>query len=133
VVSEENVEIVRAAMVAYMGDDEATVRELAAPDVVISSRPDQPDVREHHGYDGMLRASEEWLEAWDEHTFEAAHVWDVGDFVFVRTRESGRGRISGVRIETESTFVYTLSEHRIVRIQIFGSEEEALKAVRLAE
>jgi ketosteroid isomerase-like protein len=131
--SQENVEIVRAAIAAYMSDDEATFRKLAAPDIVMSSRPDQPDVREHHGYDGMLRASAEWLEAWDEHTFGAAHMWDVGDFVFVRTHESGRGRISGARIETESIFVYTLSGHTIVRIQIFGSEEEALKAVELEE
>jgi hypothetical protein len=64
--SQENVEIVRRAMAAYMGDDEAAVRKLVGPDVVISTRPDQPDVREHHGYEGMLRASAEWLEAWDE-------------------------------------------------------------------
>jgi ketosteroid isomerase-like protein len=131
--SHENVEIVQRAMAAYMGNDEATFRKLAAPDIVISGRPDQPDVRDHHGYDGMLRASAEWLEAWDDHTIEAARVWDAEDFVFVGTRESGRGRISGVPLETESIFVYTLSQGRIVRIQIFGSEREAVQAVGLAE
>jgi ketosteroid isomerase-like protein len=131
--SQENVEIVHRAMEAYMGNDEASVRQLVAPDVVISTRPDQPDVHEHHGYDGMLRASAEWLEAWDEHTIEAARVRHAGDFVFVATRESGRGKISGVPLNTESAFVFTLSEGRIVRIQIFGSESEALKAVGLEE
>jgi ketosteroid isomerase-like protein len=131
--SQENVEIVREAMEAYMGNDQATVRKIVAPDVVISTRPDQPDVREHHGYDGMLRASAEWLEAWDEHTMEAARVWDAGDLVILATRESGRGKISGVPLETESIFVYTLSQGKIVRIQIFGSEREALQAVGLAE
>jgi ketosteroid isomerase-like protein len=131
--SQENVEIVRRAMVAYMRDDEATVRELVAPDVVMSSRPDQPDVRDHNGYAGMLQASAEWLEAWDAHTMELARVWSAGDYVLVATRESGRGRISGIPLETESIFVYTLSQARIVRIQIFGSEREALKAVGLEE
>jgi ketosteroid isomerase-like protein len=131
--SQENVEIVQRAMAAYMRDEEATVRELVAPDIVISSRPDQPDVRDHNGYDGMLQASAEWLEAWDAHTMEAVRVWSSGDFVLVATRESGRGRISGVPLETESIFVYTLSQARIVRIQIFGSEREALKAVGLEE
>ena len=131
--SQENVNIVRRAMAAYMGNDEATFRKLAARDIVISGRPDQPDVRDHHGYDGMLRASAEWLEAWDDHTIEAARVWDAEDFVFVGTRESARGKISGVPLQTESIFVYTLSQGRIVRIQIFGSEREALQAVRLAE
>jgi ketosteroid isomerase-like protein len=131
--SRENVAIVQRAIAAYMDDDAATVRELVAQDVVISMRPDQPDAREHYGYDGMLRASEEWLEAWDEQTFETARVWDSEDFVFVGARESGRGKISGVQMEHESTFVYTLSQRRIVRIQIFGSEREALEAVGLAQ
>ena len=131
--SQENVNIVRRAMAAYMGNDEATFRKLAARDIVISGRPDQPDVRDHHGYDGMLRASAEWLEAWDDHTIEAARVWDAEDFVFVAVQESGRGKISGVPMEHESTFVYTLSQERIIRIQIFGSEPEALKAVGLEE
>ena len=81
----------------------------------------------------MLRASAEWLEAWDQESFEAVRVWDAENFVFVAMRESGQGRISGVPIENDSTFVYTLSEGRIVRIQIFGSDREALKAVGLEE
>jgi ketosteroid isomerase-like protein len=131
--SQENLEIVQRAMAAYMRDDEAAVRKLVAPDVVIAMRPDQPDTRERHGYDGMLRASEEWLEAWDEQTFEAARLWDAEDFVFVGTRESGRGKISGILVEHESIFVFTLSDDRIVRIQVFGSEREALDAMGLAE
>ncbi|HEY0517577.1 MAG TPA: nuclear transport factor 2 family protein [Solirubrobacteraceae bacterium] len=131
--SQKNVEIVTRAMEAYLGGDKATVRELSAPDIVISGRPDQPDVRDHRGYDGMLQASAEWLEAWGEHSIEPARVWDVEDFVFVAARESGRGKISGVLLATETTFVFTVSEGRIVRIQIFGSEHEALEAVGLAE
>jgi ketosteroid isomerase-like protein len=98
-------EIVRRAFAAYMRNDEATMRKLATPDVLISSRPDQPDVRDHRGYGGLLQASAEWLEAWDEHTIEAARMWDAEDFVFVATRESGRGKISGVPMQTESIFV----------------------------
>ncbi len=131
--SQENVEIVRAALAAYMQNDEATFRKLAAPDIVISPRPDQPDVRDHRGYDGVLRSSAEWREVWDEHTFEVVRMWDAEDFVFVAHRESGRGRISGVPMESESTFVYTLSQSRIVSIQIFSSEDQALKAVGLEE
>jgi len=130
--SHENVEIVRRALVAYMNDDEATLRALAAEDMVTSTRPDQPDPRDHHGYEGFMRSSAEWLEAWDEHEFEATRIWGAADFVFVGTQESGRGRISGVPMEAKSMFVFTLSRRRIVRLQIFGSEDEALKAVGLA-
>jgi ketosteroid isomerase-like protein len=131
--SQENVEIVQRALAAYMNDDEATLRALAADDMVTSARPDQPDPRDHHGYEGLLRSSAEWLEAWDDHAFEATRIWGAADFVFVGTQESGRGRISGVPMETQSTFVFTLSRGKIARIQIFGSDREALKAVGLEE
>jgi ketosteroid isomerase-like protein len=131
--SQENVEIVQRALAAYMNDDEATLRALAADDMVTSARPDQPDPRDHHGYEGFLRSSAEWLEAWDDHAFETTRIWGAADFVFVGTQESGRGRISGVPMETQSMFVFTLSRGKIVRIQIFGSEREALKAVGLEE
>ena len=53
--SQENVEIVQRALAAYMNDDEATLRALAADDMSDLRRPDQPDPRDHHGYEGFLR------------------------------------------------------------------------------
>jgi ketosteroid isomerase-like protein len=129
----ENVEIVRAAVDAYFRGDEAALRELIAPDIVIKTRPDQPDVSDHHGYEGLVQMGAEWVEAWDEHTFEVVRMWDVGDLVFVSARESSRGKMSGVPMRSESTFLYTLSQGKIVRMQIFGSEREAREAVDLAE
>jgi ketosteroid isomerase-like protein len=131
--SQENVEIVRAAYAAYMSGDDATSRELLAPDFVLSARPDQPDVRDHRGYDGLLDASTEWTEAWDEHTLEAARIWAVGDFVFVAAMETARGKGSGIPMDTETFFVNTLTGGQIARIQIFGSEREALRAMGLEE
>jgi ketosteroid isomerase-like protein len=95
------VEVVQRAMAAYMRDDEATVRTLTASDVVISTRPNQPDVGDRRGYDGLLRTSAEWLETWDEHTFATARIWDAEDLVFVATREAGRGKLSGVPMESD--------------------------------
>ena len=131
--SQENVEIVEAVIAAYLSGDEPTLRTLVAPDVVISTRPDQPDVRDYHGHEGLLSMAADWLEAWDEHVFEAERITDRGDVVFVQTRESGRGRASGVPMKLESTFVYTLSRGKVTALQIFSSEREALKAVGLQE
>jgi ketosteroid isomerase-like protein len=131
-VARENVEIVQAALAAYMRHDLAGVRALIASDVVFSGRADQPDARDHHGHGGLLEASAEWLEAWDRHTLEAARIWEAGDgIVFIAGRESGRGKTSGVPIETEQVYVSTVRGAKIVSIQIFGSEQEALEAVGL--
>lgn len=131
--SRDNVEIVEAVLAAYVSDDQAELRTLTATDVVISTRPDQPDVRDHHGHEGLLSMPSEWLEAWDEHVFEAGRITDRGDVVFVQTRESGRGRTSGVPMKLESTFVFTLGRGKVTALQIFSSEGEALKAIGLAE
>jgi ketosteroid isomerase-like protein len=131
--SQGNVEIVRVLFAAYMQDDAATVRDLTDVNLVISGRPDQPDVDDFHGYEGLLQSSAQWREVWDEHTFEATGFRDAGDLVFVSAREWGKGRASGVPIESRSTFVVKLSHGKVVRIQIFSTEREALKAVGLAE
>jgi ketosteroid isomerase-like protein len=131
--SQQNVEIVEAAVAAYMVGDVETVRRLMDPNVVISTRPGQPDVGDHHGYEGLLQTAAEWLDAWDAHTFEAARFWSSGELVFIAVQESGRGRASGVPMENESTFVFALSEGRIVSLRIFGSEREALKGLGLEE
>lgn len=131
--SQENVEIAQTAFAAYLRDDEVAGRELIAPDVRISTRPDQPDARELHGIAGLRQASSEWTDAWAEHTIEGVEFLDAGDSVLVRTREEGRGRTSGIPMQTGSTFVFTLSNGKVARIQIFGSHTEALKAVGLKE
>jgi ketosteroid isomerase-like protein len=131
--SQENVEIVQAAFAAYLRDDEVAVGEVFDPDVRIATRPDQPDVQELHGLAGLRRASSEWTDAWAQHTIEAVEFLDAGDSVLVRAREEGRGRTSSVSMQTESTFVFTLSNAKVARIQIFGSHAEALKAVGLEE
>ncbi len=131
--SQENVEIVEAVIAAYMSNDETALRTLVSSDVVISTRPDQPDVRDYHGHEGVLSMVAEWLEVWDEHIIETTHIADHGAVVFVQTLESGRGKTSGVPMKLESTFVYTLSRGKITSLQIFSSEREALQAIGLRE
>src|SRR5437763_15453989 len=100
--SQENVEIVQAAFAAYLRHDLEAVRALVSPDIVLSPRPDQPDAWDHHGYNGLRQASAEWLGAWDGHTLEAARTWEARDgLVFMAGRESGRGKTSGIPIDTE--------------------------------
>jgi ketosteroid isomerase-like protein len=90
-------------------------------------------VQEFHGLAGLRQASSEWTDAWAEHVIEAVEFADAGEHVLVRTREEGRGQTSGIPMQTTSTFVFTVSNGKVVRIQIFSSHKAALKAVRLEE
>ena len=131
--SQANVEIVRAVIAAYRREDQATLRKLTAPDIAVSTRPDQPDPWQRHGVAAIEQVGAEWVEAWSDHTFEPTSFTESGDFVLVSMHESGRGRSSGVQIETDAMFVFTVSDGKVVRMQVFGSKDEALKAVGLEE
>jgi ketosteroid isomerase-like protein len=129
----ENLELVRAAFDAYLRGDEPAMLELTAPDVVVTQFPDQLDVRDYHGREGVRQVMSEWIGTWDEWTIEMLRAREVGGRVLVTALQRGRGKVSGVPIEGEVTFVFTLSHGAIARWQMFRSESEALEAVERAE
>jgi ketosteroid isomerase-like protein len=131
--SQENVKVVQRAFTAYFRGDEPGLRAIAGPEVTVTTRPDQPDVRDHHGVDGLIAFLGEWAEAWDEYTFEVLRVRDVGDLVIATARQRGQGKRSGVPIDDEVTFVFSVRKEKIVRLQMFGVEQQALEALGLAE
>ena len=131
--SQENVEVVQSAFAAYFRGDEPTLRAITDPDVVVTTRPDQPDVRDHHGTDGLIAFLGEWAEAWDEYSFEVLKVRDVGDVVLATARQRGQGKLSGVPVDYEVTFAFSLRDGKIVRLQMFGAEQQALDAFGVAE
>jgi ketosteroid isomerase-like protein len=131
--SQVNVELVQAAFEAYFRGDEPAILALAASDVIVTQPPDQPDLYDYHGHDGLLAAMAEWVGEWDDYSIEVLRVRDVGDYVLVDTRQRGRGKGSGVPVESEVPFVFTVRQGKIVRWQMFRSEREALQAVGLGE
>jgi ketosteroid isomerase-like protein len=58
---------------------------------------------------------------------------DAGDQVVVRNQQTARGDSSGVPIEMDFWFVHTVRQGKIVRVDMFVNEREALKAAGLLE
>jgi ketosteroid isomerase-like protein len=127
--SQENVELVQGAIAAYFRGDEPALRAITAPEVTVTTRPDQPDVRDHRGVDGLIAFLGEWAEAWDGYSIEVLRVRGVGDLVLATARQRGQGKRSGVPIDDEVTFVFSLRQGKIVRLQMFGAEQQALEAL----
>jgi ketosteroid isomerase-like protein len=132
-VSRENVELVQAAFDAFLRGDEGAMLELAAPDVMVTQFPDQVDVRDYHGHAGLRQAMAEWIGTWDDWSIELLRAMDVDDLVLVTAFQRGRGKASGLPIDSEVTFVFSVRQGAIARWQMFRSEDEALKAVGLEE
>jgi ketosteroid isomerase-like protein len=81
-----------------------------------------------------LTAFANWPDQWDDYRIEVRRVVaDHGDHVIVGTRERGRGKQSGVEVEAEFTFVFTVRHGKITELRTFVEESQALEAVGLSE
>jgi ketosteroid isomerase-like protein len=105
--------------------------DLIAPDLIATQFPDQLDVRDYHGHDGLHELMADWIGTWDDWTIEISGLRELGGQVLASGRQSGRGKESGAPMASEVIFVFTVQGGVITRWQMFHNEAEALKAVRL--
>jgi ketosteroid isomerase-like protein len=85
------------------------------------------------GREGVRAYMTSFLDAWDSLTIAAESVEGTGDSVFVKVRQSGIGRGSGVPVETAYFQLWTFRGSRVIRLESILSEKEALEAVGLSE
>jgi ketosteroid isomerase-like protein len=131
--SQENVEIVRAAFDAYSRGDMESVFRLVDPEIVVMQPPEMPDAVPHHGHAGVMEAIAVWPEEWDDYRIEIVQIVDAGDHVVVRIHQRGRGKGSGVEVEGEIWFVLRFRNSKVAEWRMFGTEREALEAAGLSE
>ena len=132
--SQENVEIVRTAFDAFSRDDIQAVLRLCDEDVVVTQPPELPGVSpQQRGHSGVLEAFSIWPEQWDDYAIEILRIADPGDYVVVTARTGGRGKQSGVQVEMDFSFVFSVRDGKIVELKIFMREDQALEAAGLPE
>ena len=131
--SEENVEVVKAAFDAWNAGDMDAVRECYDPGVVIGRELEGfPETGPFVGRDAVMRQWERSREPWgDTVTVEPVSIIDAGDRVVARQVVHGVGR--GPALHVEFTAVCTLRNGRIFYFEFFWDHAEALKAVGLSE
>jgi ketosteroid isomerase-like protein len=134
-VAEANIALIRRAFEAYTAGDIETVLGLCSEDIVITQAPEVPGVApQQHGHDGVMEAFGLWPEQWDDFHIEIEGiVADPGEYVAVKTRQSGRGKQSGVEVVGEFTFVFAVRDGKIAEWRIFVDEGQAMTALGLAE
>lgn len=100
-----------------------------APDVTWHDQRELPGTGIHHGRDGVRAHLLSVMEDLAEYRVEARGVCEIGDHVLVHSVISARGRAAGVPVQREAAILCTLAARQITRMQIFGSEDEALHAI----
>jgi ketosteroid isomerase-like protein len=128
--SEENVEIVRRHMDAYLsGDFEAALR-VYSPEVECDTTV-RPEGSVYRGREGVIEAFRVWRGTWEGWKGEIEEIIDGGDRVLMVLHESGRGKGSGVEVEQRTFFVYTLRNDMIVHALVLVNEAQAFEAAGL--
>jgi ketosteroid isomerase-like protein len=134
--SQENVELVRAAFENFLAGEREWGAELLDPEV----EWDASDVtlldiggRVYHGPEGAQEFWRDWLSAWETVQFEYRLV-DAGDRVLALIDQRMRGRSTGIEVPFgEYAHVYTFRDGLIVHWKLYRSQSEAREAVGLRE
>jgi uncharacterized protein len=127
---DQNVATLETLYDAINRADMHAILSLQADDVEWRGPIAFPDLAgPHHGHEGVRTYAERVSDAWQEFTVDAERFVELGDRVLVLTRERGRGRISGIEVQSQPTaHLWTLRDGRVVRFQVFWDREEGLRA-----
>jgi ketosteroid isomerase-like protein len=132
--SQENVEIVRAAYDAFERGDLDGVSQLHDPAIEWQTSAEDPDVATHRGRVAVRRYFEGYMETFPGFRAELEECVAAPDRrVFTTTRYTGRARASGMDMDWRQSVVYTVECGLIVRAEEYFNREEALEAAGLRE
>jgi ketosteroid isomerase-like protein len=73
-----------------------------------------------------------WLSSWEEWRVEAED-FIASNHVVVLCRYAGRGKGSGVDVDTHGAHLWTFREGEAIRLEVFSSRERALEAAGLPD
>ena len=103
-------------------------------DFVATRVAPMPDITPYYGPEGLMQIFVDWTADFDEFEMSPEEFIDANaEQVVIRQRQRAVGARSDVPIEAEFWFVNTMRERKLVRLEIYASESQALKAVGLAE
>ncbi len=128
--SQENVEIIRRGY----GHFSATGEIRAHADLVWDvSKLGWPDQQTYPGAEGARQFLAEWVDAWDDWEVEVEDYIDAGERVVVIINQRGRSKATGIPVEMRFAQVWTLRDGQGIRMLMYASPDEAIKAVGLSE
>lgn len=131
--SEENVEVVRKGWKAFLDGGVDATLVYYAENCVCEDFPELPDHATYEGREGVRRRNHQFIESWDDLTFDPVEFLDAGDQVVVVALLHGHGKGSSTPMDGVAAFVYEVRNGKIARDRAFRSRAEALQAAGLHE
>ncbi|MDX6617172.1 MAG: SnoaL-like polyketide cyclase [Solirubrobacterales bacterium] len=130
--SEENIEVLRAASQAWNAGDMDAFRELHDPDVILRPAKDWPEPGPYTGREAVMGFYRQLRETFDIDTVDLTDDVSHGaDRVVIRWIWHAQGQ--GPESNMEGTTVYSVRNGKVRDIEYFWDHGEALEAAGLSE
>jgi ketosteroid isomerase-like protein len=84
----------------------------------------------YHGHEGFFENLGEMTDVFDDFRFEPLKIDENGDRLLVTVRVTGRGKASGVEIDSRLFHLWTLRGQKAIRFEIYNEREQAEAALR---
>jgi ketosteroid isomerase-like protein len=131
--SQENVQIVREGLLASANGDPVAGQHFWDPSIEwdMSGVIGWAEKQIYRGPE-LIEFLHAWADSWQGWHFKVEEVRDgAGQTVFAAIHESAMGPGSGASVDQRRYFVFTMSEGRAVRVQMFSESGDALEAAGL--
>jgi ketosteroid isomerase-like protein len=132
-VSQENVELARRLIEALDRHDFEAAAEGSDPLIEWNDQRELPGAASHYGTEAVTRHLRATFGEWADFRVEAQQFVEAGEHVVITSRVSAKGQASGAPVERVTFGVAEFHAGRLVRVSIYGTKAEALKAVGLEE
>lgn len=130
--SEAEIEVLRPVYAQWSQGNFRPVTDAYGADLEWGWSEEFPDIAGvGPGVEGQDERLLSWLSSWDRWQVEAEEYLTSGDTVLVMCRYTGRGKGSGVSVDTEGAHLWTVRNGRATRLVVFSDRERALEAAGL--
>jgi ketosteroid isomerase-like protein len=141
--SQENVERLRGRLEAW--DPKVAIEAWKRGEAVEDSTFIDPDVafeddllpdhvgETYHGYEGLARATEQWLEPYEGVHIELERIVGTGERLVSIHRMQMKARHTGIEFESQLAYAWTFREGKVVHIHGYFDPAKALEAAGLSD
>jgi ketosteroid isomerase-like protein len=129
--SQQNMEIARAAFEAWMRGDLDAMLADADPEIEWYVLPDAPDPGPHRGRNAILERMAMWREMLALRGEVLGYI-DAGDYVIMPIRMRGRPPGSDAEVVLDEVYVSKFRDGKIVELREYRTKAEALETLGLS-
>lgn len=107
----------------------AFIEQRCDPQIVLKPAGVFPESAEMRGHEGMMQVLTSQAEAFETLRIEPQDFIEIGNRIAVGVRFGGRARYTGLGIDISVAHVWTIHDHKALRLDMYESQAEALEAV----